>query len=357
METALSVSELWKKRPEVIRQFVEKRPSCEKLAEEVAYVLDKAVRRKGIEFASITYRAKTLDSFCEKIVRKKYEDPLAQVTDLVGVRIVYLYSSDKAKIEKLIQKEFVVVERIDRIDKTNADKFGYGALHFLVKLGKKTSGARYDDLKNMLCEIQVRTILQDAWSIVGHHLSYKRESDVPVELRRKLNALAGLFETADDQFNRLNADRKAYAQSLRLEISQSPADFATDLNLDSLVEYLKVKYADREGNTKDDVADLLNGLKIEGFTTLSDLDEAMIKTEKAFSAYERKYPPEPGPDEDPTESRSNKFAAVGVVRISMELLSEKYMQAEFVRDQVKPSEETLARMNEFRHLVKSPAKQ
>ena len=34
---------------------------------------------------------------------------------------------------------------------------------------EKSAAARY--LKGMICEIQVRNVLQDAWAIIDHHLS------------------------------------------------------------------------------------------------------------------------------------------------------------------------------------------
>jgi ppGpp synthetase/RelA/SpoT-type nucleotidyltranferase len=75
---------------------------------------------------------------------------------------------------------------------------------------------RYDDLKKLVCEIQVRTVLQDAWAIIDHHLSYKQESDVPKILRRKLNSLAGLVETAHDQFDQCGMNEKIIEKESKL---------------------------------------------------------------------------------------------------------------------------------------------
>ena len=48
----------------------------------------------------------------------------------------------------------------------DVERFGYGALHYVVKVKKLHAGARYDDLKKLCCEIQTQTILQDAWAVV-----------------------------------------------------------------------------------------------------------------------------------------------------------------------------------------------
>jgi len=191
------LNEAWEKHPSYIRRFFDNFDVNKKLCHEVEYILSTEIAKKEIEIAQITSRAKTLESFCEKITRKSYNNPFDEITDFSGVRVVYLYSVNKVQIEKIIEKEFEVVEKVDKV-LVNENVFGYGALHYLVKIKNTHAGARYDDLKNKICEIQVRTILHDAWAVVAHHLSYKQESDVPKELRRKLNALCGLFETAYD---------------------------------------------------------------------------------------------------------------------------------------------------------------
>lgn len=200
------ISKTWEERPDIIRSFIEARPQYEQLCAEVAYILKKRLDDGSIEYSAVTSRAKTLKSFAEKISRKQYESPLSDITDLAGVRVVYLYKADRHLIEKIIETEFDVIEKVDKVEEQEADRFGYGALHYLVHLGRKSSGARYDDLKGLICEIQVRTVLQDAWAIIDHHLVYKQESDVPKVLKRKLNSLSGLFETADDQFDRVRVE-------------------------------------------------------------------------------------------------------------------------------------------------------
>jgi putative GTP pyrophosphokinase len=319
MNPSQTVGDFWKERPNEIRRFLEQRHAYEKLCDEVAFVLENIIRDLKIEFASISKRAKTLNSFCEKVVRRKYEDPFTEMTDLSGVRIVYLYSSDKSKIEKSIRKQFVVIERTDRIQLDGADKFGYGAMHFLVRLGKKTKGARYDALKDLVCEIQVRTILQDAWATVAHHLSYKQETDVPIELRRKLNALAGLFETADDQFNRLNLDRGAYSKLISEEIKTPGALAERELNVDSLAGFIKARYKHRKSFPKSDVTDLLPLIKTAGISNLFQLEKALQRAQRAFDEYETRFPP--GPDPQPSPPR--RFTPIGVVRVSIIMLIEK----------------------------------
>jgi putative GTP pyrophosphokinase len=322
------IKQLWQRNPYIIKRYLELCPKYEKLSEEIAYIFTKHLRISGIEFASITFRAKTLDSFCEKIIRKAYQRPLNDITDFAGVRVVYLYLSDRSKLEDIIEKEFLVEEKVDKVEKSGTERFGYGALHYLVRLGKTSSGARYDDLKGLICEIQVRTILQDAWSMVAHHLSYKQESDVPKELRRKLNALSGLFETADDQFDHLRLERIKYKGRFREKIYEGKDEFLKgEINLDNLTEFLSWRLSDRGPFYSGDVGPLLSELNASGYTRLIHVDKLLSKALIAVEAYENKYPPSDPEDEE----EIGPFNPVGAVRVALEFIH-KELQSDLFKE-------------------------
>jgi ppGpp synthetase/RelA/SpoT-type nucleotidyltranferase len=277
-----SVDSYWEKNPLIIKKFLNQHNSYNLLCQEISYILKKELNKSQIDFSAVTHRSKTLNSFIEKIQRKKYVDPFKEITDFSGVRVVFLYVNDYKKIEKLIRSNFEVVEKVDKLNEKKVDQFGYGAIHFIVKLGKKYKGARYDDLNEFVCEIQVRTILQDAWAVIDHHLVYKKEEDVPSHLRRKLNSLAGLFETADDQFERIKEERIDYIKELK-EISLSPIKFLDlDINIDSFQEFLEWKYDDKlELDTFDGQIEVIfKDIDKRRYKKLRDLDKVYSIAEK-----------------------------------------------------------------------------
>lgn len=278
--------QVWRENTDTIHQFLEQRPDYEQLCVEIAYILKRRLGALGIEVSTVTWRAKTLNSFLEKIERKKYANPFAEITDFAGVRVVYLYNDDLQAIEKAVREEFEVIEKVDKLNDKGVDRFGYGAIHFIVKLGEGSSGARYDDLKNLVCEIQVRTVLQDAWAIIDHHLVYKNESDVPTPLQRKLNSLAGLFETADDQFNRLRGERAAYLAEVK-ESQSDPLQFlSNELNKDSFPEYVRWKFPGISIDRPKLIDMILSQMKNRKYATLADLDEAVEKAKGAYAEFE-----------------------------------------------------------------------
>lgn len=273
--------DIWHRNPEIIKQYLELRRDYEQLCTEVEYILRKRIADQNIETSSISSRAKTLNSFLEKMQRKHYEAPFDQLTDLAGTRVVCLYYSDIAKVAKIIRSEFVVIEDLDKLDELGVDQFGYGARHFIVRLGKASSGARYDDLKHLPCEIQVRTVVQDAWAIIQHHMVYKRESQVPSQLQRKLNSLAGLFETVDDQFERIREEREQYVAGIRGSTDKPSAFLENELNLDSFKEYLKWRFPDRTPEAFDGQANMvLDTLVTAGYKMLGEV-EGLVKNTAA----------------------------------------------------------------------------
>jgi putative GTP pyrophosphokinase len=268
---------LWETHSELIRQFISLRPSYEQLASEAAYILKTRLQEAKIEFSAVTCRAKTLDSSLEKLDRKTYGNLLEKITDLAGVRIVYLYSNDFERIREIISKEFEVIEIVDKRSEQGVDKFGYVAVHYIVHLGKKSSGARYDHLKPLKCEIQVRTVLQDAWAIINHQLTYKREQEVLIPLIRKVNLLAGLLETADNQFNQVHLESEQFRQVIESSLATDQG-LNQEINVDTVVAFLKHRFPDAERESSEKyISKILDNLDREKYKTLKDLKNLLDK--------------------------------------------------------------------------------
>jgi len=242
IENEFVIDDYWRNSPELIKRFLEMNERYKLLCSEIEYIMRKLIVENRIEIAHVNSRAKTLDSFLEKLSRKYYDNPFDGITDFAGVRVVCLYRSDIQQLEQIVNSEFEVIEKVDKLQNMSPNEFGYGAIHFVVKLGKNTRGARYDDLKNLLCEIQIRTVLQDAWAIIDHHLAYKQESDVPSILIRKLNGLSGLFETADDSFDNIRNERDKYLKEINFSTENDEKFLMNEINRDTLVLFLKWKF-------------------------------------------------------------------------------------------------------------------
>ena len=126
------------------------------------------------------------------------------ITDLIGLRVVCLYEDDIEKIEKCLSEHFEVIDKTDKIAQieNTEGSFGYKGLHLDLRLNETRKALpEYLKYSEFRFEIQIRTIVQDSWSVLDHKIKYKKS--IPTRLKRRINTLAALFELADREFREI----------------------------------------------------------------------------------------------------------------------------------------------------------
>lgn len=195
---------------------------------------------KGLEHHLIESRTKAVSSFREKMVRmsKTYSNPLIDMTDLTGIRIIAYYQDDIGKIGRLIEDEFEVDEKNSVEHLPSEAEFGYISSHYVIRLSDARAHLlEWGGLGALKAEIQVRTVLQHAWAAISHKLQYKREQDVPAQLRRKLFRLSALFEIADDEFISLRDASNTVSRAIDSQLSRGDRNIPIDyISLSQFVE-------------------------------------------------------------------------------------------------------------------------
>jgi ppGpp synthetase/RelA/SpoT-type nucleotidyltranferase len=184
------------------------RPKFDAYCQDVRRILVEILREEGIGFQSIEARAKEVESFQKKISKReddgslKYKEPLKDVTDLAAVRVIVFTPKSVITVGDIIEKTFAVEWKKDvGEERSDTKNFGYQSVHYLVKHTEdRLKLKEFKKFKGMICEIQVRTILQHAWAEIEHDIQYKSASEIPKEIGRKFRALAGLIEIADREF-------------------------------------------------------------------------------------------------------------------------------------------------------------
>jgi ppGpp synthetase/RelA/SpoT-type nucleotidyltranferase len=193
-------------------QFAEKRPLYELFADEMCRILTESFNASNLKCQSIDGRAKSVDSFDKKCRKTKddgtlkYTSPLTEITDLAGVRVIVYTLKDLERIAKFLGEYFSVKERKD-IGEERFDKgaFGYQSIHYLVAFSDaRASLPDSSKYKGLICEVQVRTVLQHAWAEIEHDVQYKTTSELPKTIRKKFLSLAGLLEIADREFQSIH---------------------------------------------------------------------------------------------------------------------------------------------------------
>lgn len=189
-------------------------PTFQSLADNVTATLTSLLKTKGVAFLAVVARVKTLESILEKLARKKYSSA-AEVTDLLGARVILYLESDVEAVCGLLESAFQTHPDlgVDKSEELAVDQMGYRSIHFICELGgRRTALDELAQYKGLKFEIQVRTVLQHAWAEIEHDRSYKFPGDLPPLYRRRLNLLAGTLELLDREFSTLAKDLDEYAK-------------------------------------------------------------------------------------------------------------------------------------------------
>ncbi len=223
------------------QEYQSVRPVYEKLTRKLQALFDELLEGEGIK-ATIESRTKEIKSLKAKIGRpgKAYKDPLREITDLSGIRIILYSIADVETVGKLIQREFKIdpTNSVNKLNQLEPDRFGYLSQHFIVQVGdSRRLLPEWAGLCDLWAEIQVRTVLQHAWAAVEHFLLYKNERDVPKMLRRRLFRLAALFELADEELDDLINDVRSQIGQYRDELAKG--NTRIEINVDSLRTYIQ----------------------------------------------------------------------------------------------------------------------
>jgi ppGpp synthetase/RelA/SpoT-type nucleotidyltranferase len=245
-----------------------------RLTPAVVGLLENVLSRSSIEYLSITGRTKKLVAAEEKIRRKKYTQPEAQLTDLSGIRVITFLETQVKAISDLIRATFEVDEKNsrDRASHLGDDRIGYRSTHFVCTLGQNRRGLReYEALSDLVFEIQVRTVLQHAWAELAHDRSFKLGSGLPTEIQRKLNLYSGMLEIVDGAFDEIARDVEAY----KSEIASKTVSQLSDTELNSLTLQPYLDRLAEENNLKIDFTeipdDILSEFKAFGLNKVGDL--------------------------------------------------------------------------------------
>lgn len=306
---------------------------------ELEYILQAALRSANIPVHTFTSRIKTFESFLQKARLKEdtIENPFDDIRDICGLRIVTLFLSDMDKIDALIRNCLHTTESDNKAADLPAEVFGYMDRQYVVALPVHFQGARYDDLKPLYGEIQVRTIGMDAWASISHYLDYKSPQGVPSSLRKDFYALSGLFYIADQHFEMFFRAREGVRAKAEEDASGTGAILSQEINLETLTAFLHARYPKRERSDSDSVSNLLEAITTAGYSTFDALAQDLDRSEEAFAAFEKKH-----------WQVGIRLYDVGVVRVSLTLANARFLQARM--DMEKNFTET--EYTEFRGLLK-----
>lgn len=186
----------WEELLKIYYNYISIMPYLEKEAE---HIVSKLIDTVGVH--SVRRRVKKATHLLEKIIRKgkKYTDRGINVdnykeivTDLIGIRVLHLFKDDWDGIHKEITKlwdtkeipqinirrgDYNIEDLQTSIEGLNCDiivrEHGYRSVHYLISVP-------VTKLDNVLVEIQVRTVFEEAWSEIDHLMRYPYDINNPI---------------------------------------------------------------------------------------------------------------------------------------------------------------------------------
>ena len=206
----------------ILQEYRDNLPLLNRTADSVRASLKKALDDAGLIIAALECRVKTEKSLAGKLELKgsKYAS-LADITDIIGLRVITFYIDDVDKVASAVERLFKVdwENSVDKRKLHDIDSFGYLSLHYICK----TQECPYR------FEIQMRTVLQHAWANMNHDTGYKTGVEIPKRYLRDMSRIAGILELVDDEFSRIRTDINDYRRRVQALVASGNL---ADVNLD-----------------------------------------------------------------------------------------------------------------------------
>lgn len=195
-------------------------------------IYSRSDKQHGHEYKSTRKIRLKIHDYCSEHGITKYN--IYQMPDIVGITVAVLYPSDINVVNSYIDGlcksgKYVPINsspspagEIRTAYGTVMQEKGYHACHYRLKKRNADS--------EPIVEIQVKTVLHDAWGLKTHDLTYKNESSIDELVLAQFNILGDVLAKLDTQSDVLRSSiskaqiaRKAKLRSVQLETILSTA--------------------------------------------------------------------------------------------------------------------------------------
>lgn len=162
------------------------------------------IERKHSPIEFVTGRVKPIRSILDKANRKNIStDQIEEkIQDIGGVRIVCQFVDDIYTMVELLRArhDFEIIEEKDYVK--NKKKSGYRSYHMVIQYPVATIHGE----KNLLIEIQIRTLAMNFWAINEHSLNYKYSGEIPEEVQNRLQRAAEAAFQLDEEMAKIKEE-------------------------------------------------------------------------------------------------------------------------------------------------------
>jgi putative GTP pyrophosphokinase len=229
--------------------------------------------------ASCQARVKTLESLSEKrgFLARSSGIPDPEIKDLLGLRVIVPFQESVEQVVQLLQQHYQGGDVERKSEKLSFREFAYDSVHVEVPL---TEDLQLPACCRPVVEIQVRTILQDAWAEVEHELIYKNHFRFPNNevIRKKLAAINASLSLADMIFQEIRDAQKEMERWGQERFKAMLDQAGTQIDMDTGVQLVGV----------DVPQGTLPGLEAPGTTPRAELERLLLAGLRAHN--DKDYP-------------------------------------------------------------------
>ncbi len=220
MPTLTRVSRLF------LEKYTEEFSRFQEAAKEAEMFLTSVLADSTIPIHLVQGRAKSINSLRGKLRHKRYSNPSRQATDLIGVRIITYSWDDLDRVDTEVRNWIDISERKSRDARLELkeSKFGYRSVHLIGRLRKsEAEDGTHPNLRRRWFEVQIRSILDHAWSEIEHEVIYKSGIEYALGIKRRFKAVAGALEVLEHAFADLGRERDLLIDSYKHEYGEGLA--------------------------------------------------------------------------------------------------------------------------------------
>ena len=277
---------------DAVQQYALVQPSLREVADRCVAQITTMLDDAGINYLSVTGRAKSVASFAAKAARERRRHAVLRRPAARHHRPDrgpgdHLRARRRRRRRHLLADQAVVLDDRDMGQETASEgRFGYSSRHLLLDMDAALGG------RAQPVQVQIRTVLQHAWAEFEHDIRYKGtipEEHVP-DLDRRFTLAAGLLELADREFSQIRDRLQAGMTGPRPE----PDREDPRLSAQELAAFLAGQYTDASWSRTDHYA-WISGLLLElGITSLTELADLLrpVDSEALNARLGYKHPPE-----------------------------------------------------------------
>ncbi|MBA8868989.1 RelA/SpoT domain-containing protein [Pantoea agglomerans] len=279
------------------------------LLDEAEYIAKKIQRCNSVH--SVRWRIKDTSHLLNKIIRKLTEDKPSDkykginssnyksiVTDLIGVRAIYLFKSDWKEVHDHILSRWNIKEdepvmiyhrEGDVMDiyaghsvcKQEIHKHNYRSIHYVVP-------ATNIESEQVYCEIQTRTIFEEGWSEIDHQVRYPDYSD-DENLMSYLTIFNRLAGSADEMGSYVNELVELIKKNNKLESERDLKEKTFHSEREKLEEEIKSLSATQ--SSFDEMRSAYDKLiEVQNEELISLKDELKSRTDEKIKLNRQKSP-------------------------------------------------------------------